>query len=156
VPRLYILNQIAPPTSVQTSFHEEVCSSKSPRSPVDLGGAPTFPPSNPVPQIFPSGYGYVEEYNAVISILRNEPNPEPTRISSRQRYVLSGTVKPGTSYRSDLQRRVTEFLDLDANTTSVVCVTTGMNALRAALKLSSLTVDQMLATRSSCLQPPPP
>lgn len=39
-----------------------------------------------------------------------------------------------TSYRSDLQRRVTEYRGLDAGTTSVVCVTSGTNALRAALK----------------------
>jgi len=168
--RDYILKQIAPPTGVQTSnraIPESLPRDEGfagylepsiamypyagPHRPAALGGAPTFPPSNPVPQINPSGYGYVGEHSAVDSILRNEPNLEPTRLTSKQRYVSRGVAKVRTSYRSDLQRRVTEFLDLDAGTTSVVCVTSGTNALRAALK--AVIADDRPGSRNEIIVP---
>lgn len=121
----YILKQIVPPNSIDHNA--------SSRLPAVLGGIPTFSTSNYVPQIFPSGYSFVGEYNTINSILCNEPNLEPTRLSSRQRYVSRGAVKT-PSYRSDLQGRVAECLGLDAYNISVICVTSGTNALRAALK----------------------
>lgn len=59
----------------------------NPRRPAIQGGTPAFLPNNPVPQIFPSGYGRVGEHSAVDSILRNEAHPEPLRLSSKQRYI---------------------------------------------------------------------
>jgi len=70
------------------------------------------------------------------SILRNEPTLEPSRISSRHKRVVEGAVAAQSSYRSGLQRRITEFLGLDAGTKSGVCVTSGTNAVRAALKVA--------------------
>lgn len=140
----FILKHIVPPTSIQTGNRVN--------PPAILGGAPAFPSSNPVPQIFPSGYGYVGEHSAVHSILRNEPNLEPTRFPSRQRYLSRGGVaKARTSYRLDLQRRVTEFLGLDAGTKSVLCVTSGTNALRVALK--AVTADHQSEARNEIIVP---
>ena len=41
---------------------------------------------------------------------------------------------PGLSYRVALQERIGQFLELDPATTSVICVSSGTNALRAVLR----------------------
>lgn len=123
----------------------------SPRRLAVLGGAPAFRSSNPVPQIFPSGYGYVGEHSVVTSILRNEPSPGSMLLSSRQRYVSKGVCGAGSGHRSDLQRRLTEFLGLDAGTTSVICVTSGTHALRGALK--AVLADSGAKSRNEVIVP---
>ena len=102
-------------------------------NPVFSVTAPTFPFDNPVSQIYPSGHGDVEEYSSVNSILRNDHDQNLPVPPVRQCYVIRGANEE-RSHRSNLQRRISIALDLDDATTSVICVTSGTNALRAALK----------------------
>lgn len=90
------------------------------------------------------------EYSAVVSILRNVPSPG-SMLLSRQRYVSKGHAGAGPSHRSDLQRRLTESLCLDAGTTSVICVSSGAHALRAALKV--VLADSESKTRNKIIVP---
>lgn len=110
-------------------------SSSTPRKLAILGGAPLFEADSPVPQIFPSGVGHRGEHGAIASILANEPTSASVLEASRQRTIsksVMDTREP--SYRLALQRRLSERLRLNMDATSVICLTSGTHALRAALK----------------------
>ncbi|KAF8859557.1 hypothetical protein BDZ45DRAFT_673299 [Acephala macrosclerotiorum] len=115
-----------------------------------LGGTPAFPPSHPVPQILPSGYGYPGDYDAVHSIIRNEPSLKQMYLPSRQRFVVKDT-NAQESYRASLQRRIADLLGLDTDTTAVLCLTSGTNALRAALK--AVAADNRSEIRNEVIVP---
>ncbi|KAH9029676.1 hypothetical protein EDB85DRAFT_1508217 [Lactarius pseudohatsudake] len=113
-----------------------MASREKPGLPAILGGTPAFTPDNPVPQIFPTGHGYrAGEYSAIDSILANELRPDTKVLSNRQAFVSKGLHGTSPSHRSDLQDRLAGFLDLDPDTTSAICVTSGTQALQAALKI---------------------
>ena len=102
-----------------------------------LGGRPAFPPGDPVPLIHAQGYRPKGDFTAVDAIHANEPNDGSTPRASRQRFIakiLPGVEGPGPSFRITLQHRIGTFLNLDANKTSVICVSSGTNALRVVLK----------------------
>lgn len=102
-----------------------------------LGGCPAFPPDSPVPLIHPQGFYPSDDFSAVNAILANEPSEESRARASQQRFVaklLPGVESPGSSFRATLQRRIANLLNLDTTETSVICVSSGTNALRAVLK----------------------
>ena len=102
-----------------------------------LGGPSAFPPSEPVPLIHTQGYRPKGDFSAVDMILLNKPNEESKARASQQRFVakiLPGVESPGLSFRVTLQQCIGDFLNLDLNKTSVICVSSGTNALRAVLK----------------------
>ncbi|KAF9269966.1 hypothetical protein L218DRAFT_4584 [Marasmius fiardii PR-910] len=102
-----------------------------------LGGPPAFPPSEPVPLINVRGYRPRGDFTAVDAMLANEANKQSKTRASNQRFVakiLPGVENPGASYRVTLQRRLGEFMSLDPDEISVICVTSGTNALRVVLK----------------------
>ncbi|KAF9872940.1 hypothetical protein CkaCkLH20_09450 [Colletotrichum karsti] len=102
-----------------------------------LGGHPAFSPCDPVPLISPQGYRPKGDYSAVDAILANKACEDSTTRASKQRFVsklLPGVGNSSLGYRIPLQRRIGDFLELDLNKTSVLCVTSGTNALRAVLK----------------------
>lgn len=102
-----------------------------------LGGHPAFSPKRPVPLISPQGYRPKGDYSAVDAILGNEACENSVTRASKQRFlskVVPGVEKPGPGYRIPLQHRIGDFLELDLTKTSVFCVTSGTNALRAVLK----------------------
>ncbi|KAK0230425.1 hypothetical protein IW262DRAFT_401294 [Armillaria fumosa] len=116
-----------------------------------LGGTPAFPPGKPVPQIYPSGFGHAGEDSSVDAILANKSSPGSVKLANRQRFVSKALAGAGLSYRSILERRLAEYLALNAGTTSVICVSKGTNALRAALK--TLLVDNDLTARNEVIMP---
>lgn len=64
----YILKRISPsnPATLKSRFPEGgFAGGLEPSIATALGGAQAFTPSNPVPQILPSGHGYVGDYSAV-------------------------------------------------------------------------------------------
>ncbi|KAK4068625.1 uncharacterized protein Triagg1_7273 [Trichoderma aggressivum f. europaeum] len=102
-----------------------------------LGGYPAFPPGSSVPLIQVQGYRPKGDSSAVDAVLANEANEDSKSRPSQQRFVskiLPGVGEPGASYRVTLQSRIGEFLKLDTANTSVICVTSGTNAIRAVLK----------------------
>ena len=102
-----------------------------------LGGTPAFPPGNPVPLIFPKGIRPTGDWSPVDAILANEASDDSKARASQQRFVSKhalGAGLAGPGYRLLLQRRIGEFLKLDSADTSVICVTSRTNALRAVLK----------------------
>ncbi|KAH9055023.1 hypothetical protein EDB87DRAFT_1356274 [Lactarius vividus] len=119
--------------------------------PAILGGTPAFSPDNRVPQIFPTGHGYrAGEYSAIDSILANELRPDTKVLSNRQAFVSKGIHGTSRSHRSNLQDRLAEFLDLDPDT-SAICVTSGTQALQAALK--TVFRDGKPKTRNEVIMP---
>ncbi|KAH9204639.1 pyridoxal phosphate-dependent transferase [Leptodontidium sp. 2 PMI_412] len=103
-----------------------------------LGGRPAFPPSAPVPLIYTLGYCPKGDFTAVYAIIGNEPNEDSKACASQQRFIakiLPGVGSLGTSYWVALQSRIQEFLKVDPDKTSVICVSSGTNALRAFLEV---------------------
>ncbi|KAK8144852.1 hypothetical protein G3M48_005242 [Beauveria asiatica] len=101
-----------------------------------LGGPPKFPSGDPVPLIHTQGNRPKGDFGSVDMILANIPNQDSKGHASQQRFVakiLPGVEGPGLSFRAMLQRRVGETLNLNHGT-SVICVSSGTNALRAVLK----------------------
>jgi dTDP-4-amino-4,6-dideoxygalactose transaminase len=68
------------------------------------------------------------------TILQNDFELVPTLASSLQRFV-SKDAHAEKSFRSDLQARIAEFLDVVTSETTITCMSSGTNALRAALKV---------------------
>ncbi|KID83857.1 DegT/DnrJ/EryC1/StrS aminotransferase, partial [Metarhizium majus ARSEF 297] len=102
-----------------------------------LGGKPAFSAGNPVPLIHPQGYGPKGDFSVIDAIFRNETNEESVGRASRQRFVakvLPGIEGSGLGFRAQLQARIGDFLEIDFDKTSVICVTSGTNALRSVLK----------------------
>lgn len=102
-----------------------------------LGGSPAFPHVSPVPLISPRGYRPKGDFSAVDAILANEASDESKIRASKQRFVskvVPGVENASVGYRIPLQRRIGDFLAIDNADTSVICVTSGTNALRAVLK----------------------
>lgn len=102
-----------------------------------LGGPSAFPSGNPVPLISPKGFCPTGDWSAVDAILANEASDDSKAHASHQRFVsklLPGVGLAGLGHRLLLQQRIGEFLKLDSANTSVICVTSGTNALRALLK----------------------
>lgn len=116
-----------------------------------LGGAPAFSPNKPVPQIYPSGFGRAGEHSAVDAILANEASPGSVQLSNRQRFVSKALAGAAPGFRAILESRLAEFLDLDVKTTSVICLSKGTNALRAALK--ALLFDNDPTARNEIIMP---
>ncbi|KAF9773491.1 hypothetical protein IL306_008681 [Fusarium sp. DS 682] len=81
-----------------------------------LGGHPAFPRGSPVPLIQAQGYRPKGDFSAVDAMLANEANEDSMSRASQQRFVSK--ILPG----------------LDTAKTSVICVTSGTNAIRAVLK----------------------
>src|ERR1700744_4440773 len=101
-----------------------------------LGGRPTFH-GDAVPLIRTQGYRPQGDFSAVDAILVKAPNEDSMSRASRQRFVskiLPDVESPGPSFRVSLQRRIGDFLQLDPNKTSVICMSSGTTALRAVLK----------------------
>ncbi|KAL9129385.1 MAG: hypothetical protein Q9217_002149 [Psora testacea] len=131
----YKLKQIVPPAGVQTkqscnpeiplsrrgirwmlkSLHCDVSLRKSP-SPRSSGRRSSTSAKKPRTANFPIQATAIQRAFPAGSVLRQEGSPGPEQATS------------------NLQRSVTKFLGLDAGTTSVIYVTSGTNALRAALK----------------------
>lgn len=76
-------------------------------------------------------------FSIVDAILGNEPNEESKSRASQQRFVakiLPGVEEgAGVSFRTQLQNRIGDFLGLNPDKSSVFCVTSGTNAIRAVL-----------------------
>ncbi|KAH6855722.1 pyridoxal phosphate-dependent transferase [Chaetomium sp. MPI-CAGE-AT-0009] len=102
-----------------------------------LGATSAFPPGNPMPLISPKGFRPMGDWSAVDAILANEASDDSKARASQQRFVsklVPGVGLAGLGHRLLLQQRIGEFLKLDSAHTSVICVTSGTNALRALLK----------------------
>lgn len=102
-----------------------------------LGGRPAFPDGSPVPLIRFQGERVKGDFSAVDAIFANQANGILMGGASQQRVVakiLPGVGSPGPNHRVTLQTRIQEFLELDSAEMSVICVSSGTNALRAVLK----------------------
>jgi hypothetical protein len=109
-----------------------------------LGGRPAFPDDAQVPLIDFRTDQHLPDFSASDAILHNWDIGDATFGASRQRVVakiLPGVGGPGISFRNTLQDRIHEFLGLDSAETSVLCVSSGTNALRAVLKWVRTTDD---------------
>ena len=65
-----------------------------------LGGAPAFPPGNPVPLIRPQGYSPRGDFSVIDAIIANAANEDTRARPSQQRFVakiLPGVAGPGLS-----------------------------------------------------------
>ncbi|KAI0503172.1 hypothetical protein F5B22DRAFT_652318 [Xylaria bambusicola] len=101
-----------------------------------LGGLPAFPVNYPVPLIYLGGYRPKGDFSAVHGILSSTGNEDSKKRASQQLYVakiLPGVETPGLSFRATLQDRIKHFLELGPET-SVICVTSGFDALRVVLR----------------------
>lgn len=122
-----------------------------------LGGHPAFPDGSPVPLIQAQGYRPKGDFSAIDAMLANEANEDSKSRASQQRFIskiLPGVENPGAGYRVTLQHRIEEFLKLDTAKTSVICVTSGTNAIRAMLKGVRASEDSNV--RNEVIVPGPP
>lgn len=121
-----------------------------------LGGKPAFPTGKPVALIYTQGHDPKGDFGVVDAILGNEPNEESKRRASQQRFVakiLPGVEDAGVSFRAQLQGRIGDYLGLDPGKTSVVCVTSGTNALRAVLRAVRATQGSEEANNNEVIVP---
>jgi hypothetical protein len=120
-----------------------------------LGGPPAFSAGDPVPLIYTHGNRPKGDFNVVDKILANNPNKESKGRASQQRFVakiLPGVESPVPSFRAMLQHRIGDYLNLD-HEMSVICISSGTNALRAAPKSVHASVGGATGTRSFYLRP---
>lgn len=102
-----------------------------------LHGKPAFSAGTPVPLIYTQGHGSKGDFSIVDAILANEPSTGSQVRASQQRFVakiLPGVQDVSVSFRAQLQGRIRDYLGLNPEKSSVVCVTSGTNALRAVLR----------------------
>jgi hypothetical protein len=131
----------------------ETIASTSPQL-VVLGGRAAFPDDAQVPWVDFRTYQHPSDFSAGDAILHNWNTVDATFGASRQRVVaklLPGVGGPSISFRNTLQDRIHEFLGLDSAETSVLCVSSETNALRAVLKWVRTTNDS--GTRNEIIVP---